>query len=74
MIFRLRLALCMLVFSGQLLWAQERYNTLIYEGNKLFENKNYDASSSKFLEAIKSKEKDFGAHYNLGNALYKENV
>lgn len=74
MIYRLSLALCILVLSGQRLWAQENYNTLIYEGNKLFENKNYDASSSKFLEAAKTKEKDFGAHYNLGNALYKKKM
>jgi len=74
MISRLLFTLGILLFSGQYLLAQENYNTLIYEGNKHFENKNYDASSSKFLEAAKVKEKDFGAHYNLGNALYKKKM
>lgn len=54
-----------------LLVAQESYNTLVYEGNRKFENKNYDGASSKFMEAVKMKDKDFTSHYNLGNALYK---
>lgn len=74
MIFRLLFALCVSMLSGPYLLAQENYNALIYEGNKQFENKNYDASSTKFLEAAKAKEKDFGAHYNLGNALYKKKM
>lgn len=74
MIFRLLFALFVFIFSGQYVLAQGNYNTLIYEGNKQFENKNYEASSSKFLEATKLKEKDFGAHYNLGNALYKKQM
>lgn len=53
------------------LYAQENYRTLVYEGNQKFNGKNYDAASSKYMEAIKSDEKDFAAHYNLGNALYK---
>lgn len=53
------------------LFAQENYKTLVYEGNQKFNGKNYDGASSKYMEAIKSNEKDFTAHYNLGNALYK---
>lgn len=43
----------------------------MYEGNQKFNGKDYDGASSKYMEAIKSNEKDFTAHYNLGNALYK---
>lgn len=57
------------VFYG---FAQESYNTLIYEGNQQFEKGNYEGSSSKFLGAVKKNPKDFTAHYNLGNALYKQ--
>lgn len=57
-------------FSGSL-FAQESYRTLVYEGNQKFNGKSYDGASSKYMEAIKSNEKDFTAHYNLGNALYK---
>lgn len=51
--------------------AQESYNRLIFEGNKSFSQKNYEASSAKFREAAKLKNQDFAAHYNLANALYK---
>lgn len=51
--------------------AQKNYNTLIYEGNKEFGRKNYEASSSKYMEAVKLNDKDFTAHYNLANSLYK---
>ena len=53
------------------LWGQKSYRTLVYEGNQKFNGKDYDGASSKYMKAIKSKEKDFTAHYNLGNALYK---
>ena len=51
--------------------AQESFNTLIYKGNRSFDKKNYDNASGTFMEAVKQKDKDFGAHYNLGNSLYK---
>lgn len=61
-----------LLMAGFVLFsAQENYNTLIYSGNQQFDKKNYDAASSKYMEAVKSNDKDFTAHYNLGNALYK---
>ncbi|WP_080780070.1 tetratricopeptide repeat protein [Chryseobacterium phocaeense] len=50
---------------------QENYRTLVYEGNQKFNGKDYDGASSKYMEALKNNEKDFTAHYNLGNALYK---
>lgn len=53
-------------------FAQERYNSLMYEGNRYFNQKNYEHSSSKFIEAAKQNSKDFAAHYNLANALYKQ--
>lgn len=58
--------LCSGYLSGQ-----ENYRTLVYEGNEKFNKKDYDAASSLYLEAIKKNDKDFTAHYNLGNALYK---
>jgi len=57
-------------FSNTLL-GQENYRTLVYEGNQKFNGKDYDGASSKYMEAVKENEKDFTAHYNLGNALYK---
>ena len=54
--------------------AQENYNILVHKGNQEFEKKNYEASSSQFLNAVKINEKDFTAHYNLGNALYKRKM
>ncbi|MDR6529249.1 tetratricopeptide (TPR) repeat protein [Chryseobacterium rhizosphaerae] len=57
-------------FSG-ILFGQENYRTLVHEGNQKFDGKDYDGASSKYMEATKSNDKDFTAHYNLGNALYK---
>ncbi|MGU3375956.1 tetratricopeptide repeat protein [Chryseobacterium sp. M5A1_1a] len=57
-------------FSG-LLFGQENYRTLVHEGNQKFDGKDYDGASSKYMEAVKSNDKDFMAHYNMGNALYK---
>lgn len=64
------LTLIMIFFAG-ILSAQESYNTLIFEGNNDFDRKNYDVAASKYLKAIGENNKDFTAHYNLGNALYK---
>jgi Ca-activated chloride channel homolog len=58
------------MFSG-FIFGQKNYKTLIYEGNEKFNGKNYDEASVKYLEAIRANDKDFTAHYNLGNALYK---
>ncbi|GAB0157339.1 tetratricopeptide repeat protein [Chryseobacterium sp. Alg-005] len=52
-------------------FGQKSYKTLVYEGNQKFNGKDYDGASSKYMEAVKSNDKDFTAHYNLGNALYK---
>ncbi|WP_160139412.1 tetratricopeptide repeat protein [Chryseobacterium sp. c4a] len=57
-------------FSG-FLFGQENYRTLVHEGNQKFDGKDYDGASSKYMDAVKSNDKDFTAHYNMGNALYK---
>lgn len=67
------LLLVFLLICG-LINAQEGYNTLVYEGNAAFNQKNYERASSKFSEAAKLKEKDFTSHYNLGNSLYKRKM
>lgn len=51
--------------------AQESLNTLIFRGNRSFDRQKYGEATSTFSEAVKKNEKDFGAHYNLGNSLYK---
>lgn len=71
---KLILSLLFFIILGQFVMAQEGYKTLVYEGNRQFDKKNYDASSSKFLEAAKLDDKNFDAHYNLGNALYKKKM
>ncbi len=59
------------IFGLTFISAQKSYRALVYEGNKKFDGKDYDGASSSFMEAIKSNSKDFTAHYNLGNSLYK---
>ncbi|MGE4513708.1 MAG: tetratricopeptide repeat protein, partial [Chryseobacterium sp.] len=58
-------------FCSGVVSGQESYRTLVYEGNEKFNGKDYDGASVKYMEAIKTNDKDFAAHYNLGNALYK---
>ncbi|MBU4538539.1 MAG: tetratricopeptide repeat protein [Weeksellaceae bacterium] len=64
----------MVITTCSLFSAQENYNTLVYEGNKDFDKKNYESSSSKYMEAVKLNDKEFTAHYNLGNSLYKRKM
>ena len=64
----------LMIFGLMFFSAQEIYNTLIFKGNQQFDKKNYDNASSKYMEAAKLNEKDFTAHYNLGNALYKRKM
>lgn len=59
-------------FAGHCVSAQENYNTLVHEGNKMFDKSNFEGASGKYMSAIKNNAKDFTAHYNLGNALYKQ--
>ena len=54
--------------------AQENYNTLVFKGNQQFDKENYETSSSKYLEAVQLNDKEFMAHYNLGNSLYKRKM
>lgn len=65
----------MFLFLGILsVYAQETFNTLIYKGNRSFDKRKYDEASSVFMDAVKQKNNDFGAHYNLGNSLYKNKL
>ena len=63
----------LMIFGLMFFSAQENYNTLIFKGNQQFDKKNYDNASSKYMEAAKVNDKNYDAHYNLGNALYKKN-
>ena len=61
-----------LIFLGLIdVKGQESLNTLIFRGNRSFDKQKYGEATSTFSEAVKKNEKDFGAHYNLGNSLYK---
>lgn len=73
--FRKFIAHIVLVFMGLIsVQAQESLNTLLYKGNRSFDKKNYDKASSTFMDAVKKKGDDFGAHYNLANSLYKKKM
>lgn len=72
MIKKLHIAYIFTFFGFIHSFAQERYNSLIYEGNNQFDKENYERSSSKLMKALEKNPKEFSAHYNLGNALYKQ--
>lgn len=64
-------SLLMIICTAGIISAQKSYDALIFEGNKNFDQKKYDAATSKYADAIQKNSKDFTAHYNLGNSLYK---
>lgn len=57
-----------------IVFGQENYKILMHKGNKNFDQKNYDEASQFYSEASKQKVKDFGSHYNLGNAFYRKEM
>lgn len=61
------------IFSA-LLWifGQGNSKISIHKGNQSFENQDFDEASLYYLQSIEHNEKDFKAHYNLGNTLYKK--
>lgn len=61
------------IFSA-LLWifGQGNSKISIHKGNQSFENQDFDEASLYYLQSIQHNEKDFKAHYNLGNTLYKK--
>ena len=57
-----------------IVFGQENYKILMHKGNKNFDQKNYDEASQFYSEASQQKAKDFGSHYNLGNAFYRKEM
>ena len=57
-----------------IVFGQENYKILMHKGNKNFDEKNYDEASQLYSEASQQKAKDFGSHYNLGNAFYRKEM
>ena len=57
-----------------IVFGQENYKILMHKGNKNFDQKNYDEASQLYSEASQQKAKDFGSHYNLGNAFYRKGM
>ena len=53
--------------------AQSSGKVSIYKGNQSFKKQNFDDASYQYLKAIEKNQKDYKAHYNLGNTLYKKN-
>lgn len=62
------------IFCALNFTAQDNYNTLVFNGNKEFNKKNYESASSQYMSAAQLNDKDFTAHYNLGNSLYKRKM
>ncbi|MFB9120768.1 tetratricopeptide repeat protein [Bergeyella porcorum] len=72
MVKRIHIAYIFILFGFFWSNAQERYAALIHKGNQQYEKGNFERSVSHFMDAATKNPKDFVAHYNLGNALYKQ--
>ncbi|MFA6885136.1 MAG: tetratricopeptide repeat protein, partial [Paludibacteraceae bacterium] len=61
----------MLVCFPFLTFAQAEYDK-IREGNKAYEEGDYQKSQSKYRDAQILNDNSYGAYYNMGNAYYKQ--
>jgi len=52
-------------------WAQSN-NLLIDEGNKLYDNKKFDAAAAIYQQALKKDPKNIASLFNLSNTLYQQ--
>lgn len=59
---------------GGLFFGQRNNNISIYKGNQSFENKDFDSALRHYLKSIEKDDRDFKAHYNLGNAFYRKKM
>lgn len=48
-------------------------NSTIHQGNKAFEQKDYDKAESEYRSALEKSENNSTAAFNLGNTLYRKN-
>jgi len=52
--------------------AQSEERKLVKEGNKLYEQKNFDQAQKKYLDALGKQPNSFRGAFNLGDAYYKQ--
>ncbi|MDO4763966.1 MAG: tetratricopeptide repeat protein [Flavobacteriaceae bacterium] len=65
-----------LIFSlvGIFISGQGNEKISLYKGNQSFKNQDFDEASTHYLNAIEKENKNFDAHYNLANSLYKKEM
>jgi len=59
------------LFSGTVAFSQKE-NSDIIQGNKLFEQGKYTEAEVKYREGLEKNPQSYGANFNLGNALYRQ--
>jgi tetratricopeptide (TPR) repeat protein len=76
MVMLLALTVCSVLFSFRS-FAQEQSlpepRKELKAGNKSYQQKDYNAASKAYLQAVKKNPKSFSGNYNLGDALYQAN-
>jgi len=61
----------LMLLNGTLLFAQDA-NSLVYHGNKLYNEKNYKEAEVDYRKAVQKKAQNLEGNFNLGDALYKQ--
>jgi len=63
----------LLVFLSSIIALGQKENKLIREGNKSYEEQNYQEAEIDFRKSLQKNENSIPGRFNLGNSLYKQN-
>ena len=62
---------CLLTLAASPLYAQKESGK-VFRGNKEYEKQDYTAAEVEYRRGIEANKESFEAHYNLGNALFRQ--
>ena len=62
---------CLLMLAASPLYAQKESGK-VFRGNKEYEKQDYTAAEVEYRRGIEANKESFEAHYNLGNALFRQ--
>ncbi|PQJ10673.1 hypothetical protein CJD36_011925 [Flavipsychrobacter stenotrophus] len=65
-------AVLIMILLSTTAMAQNNTNTLLQQGNKLYDQKRYDEATANYLQALKKDPNNATGLFNLGSALYQK--
>ena len=65
-------AVLIMILLSTMAMAQNNTNSLLQQGNKLYDQKRYDEATANYLQALKKDPNNATGLFNLGSALYQK--